>query len=167
MFNIEYNTLTLILSQNRLIVYLCLFTLCPHFWGKVHQGYTWINIPMWWYIRNLCQGTARVSGPVQDIDGFGSNLAWTTIIISRSAVPNSYNYRDWAVAACIHTSDRNKAWVRYLYHSTAPVKMAKSLAHFDVIRHGEVLYQKPQLEFMLHGIYMYMYVHVPVYSIMY
>ena len=91
------------------------------------------------------------------------------LIISRSAVPTSYiGIEQWWP---VHTSDRNKAWVQDLYHSTAPVKKVKSLANFNVIRHGKVLlqYQKPQLEFILHGIYMYMYmyVHVPMYSTMY
>ena len=51
------------------------------------------------------------------------------------------------------TSDRNEVWAWDLYHSTALVEAAKSLSPLNVIGYGEVLYQKPQLKFMEHGIY--------------
>ena len=51
------------------------------------------------------------------------------------------------------TSDRNEIWARDLYHSTALVEAAKSLALSNVIGHGEVPYQKPRLKSMAHAVH--------------
>ena len=53
------------------------------------------------------------------------------------------------------TSDRNEVWSQDLYHSTALVKAAKSLAPSNVIRHGKahVPYQKPGLKSMAHAVH--------------
>ena len=48
------------------------------------------------------------------------------------------------------TSDQTEIWAGDLYHSTALVEVAKSLAPSNVIGHGKVPCQKPSME---HGIY--------------
>ena len=44
---------------------------------------------------------------------------------------------------------------RDLYYSTALVEVAKSLAPLNVIGHGKVLYQKPQLKSVAHAVHLH------------
>ena len=55
------------------------------------------------------------------------------------------------------TLDRNEIWAQGLYHSTALIEAAKSLAPFNVKAHGKVPYQKLQLKSMAHSV-QYIYV---------
>ena len=62
-------------------------------------------------------------------------------------------YTLFALSWHILTSDRNEIWARDLYHSTALVEAAKSLALSNITEYGKVLYQKPWLKCMAHGVH--------------
>ena len=65
----------------------------------------------------------------------------------------SGHYTSFTLSCRIKTSDRNEVWAWNLYHSTAFVEAAKSLALSNVIGHGKVPYQKPRLKPMAHAVH--------------
>ena len=51
------------------------------------------------------------------------------------------------------TLDWNEIWAWDLHYCTVFIEVAKNLVTLNVIGHGKVPYQKPQLKFMVHGVY--------------
>ena len=107
------------------------------------------------YVRNI-----RFKGWQDYCKVFSRNeLMWHTLYVS-TYVYNIYMYVCTLYTCRLYLGgielEHIRIWTGWawdLYYSTALVEAVKSLVPLDVIGHGKVPYQKPQLKSMVHGIY--------------